>query len=203
MIYPPADGSGFSVSNRGHDGSDRIFGNVGQLISQRAGDISCIQLDRHCEVPRSLYTCHHYTGKCPKFQESEHHRQESGNAKRDPLCENRRFPLSQKPTVSCLLSFRPSPPQNAVSVYWNADSFSRIAYSSPRRKRQGSVTPSLVLSPQSHSFAGTPYLRLRDFSNRFMAASSTLFRLSFFCSIRFFMDFLRTKETVDIGLGRQ
>ena len=77
MICPPADGSGFPVSNRGHDRSDRIFGNVGQLIGQRTGDISCIQLDRHCEAPRSLHTCHYCTGKCPKFQEIEHHAQES------------------------------------------------------------------------------------------------------------------------------
>ena len=77
IVYPPADGSGFSVSNWGHDRSDRIFGNVGQLIGQRTGDISCIQLDRHCAAPRSLHTCHYCTGKCPKFQEIEHHTQES------------------------------------------------------------------------------------------------------------------------------
>ncbi len=52
VLCPPADGSGFSVSDRRHDGSDRIFGNMGQLIGQCAGDISCIQLDRHCEAPR-------------------------------------------------------------------------------------------------------------------------------------------------------
>ena len=40
----------------------------------------------------------------------------ASNAKRDPLCENRRFPLSRKPTVSCLLRLRPNPrrTQNCV-----------------------------------------------------------------------------------------
>ena len=78
IVYPPADGSGFSVSNRGHDGSDRIFGNVGQLIGQRTGDIRCIQLDRHCEAPRSLYIPYHHTGRCLELQEIENHTQESG-----------------------------------------------------------------------------------------------------------------------------
>ena len=78
IIYPPADGSGFSVSNGGHDGSDRIFGNFGQLKSQRAGDIRCIQLERHCEAPRSLHTCYHYTGKCLELQEIESHTQGGG-----------------------------------------------------------------------------------------------------------------------------
>ena len=99
MICPPADGSGFSVSNRGHDRSDRIFGNVGQLIGQRTGDISCIQLDRHCEAPRSLHIRYHHTGKRLELQEIENHTQESGK-------QCKAGPTLRKPTVSCLLRLR-------------------------------------------------------------------------------------------------
>ena len=49
-----------------------------QGIGQRTGDISCIQLDRHCEAPRSLYIPYHHTGRCLELQEIENHTQESG-----------------------------------------------------------------------------------------------------------------------------
>lgn len=80
---------------------------------------------------------------------------------------NRRFPLSRKPAFQCLLVRCPNPRKSQQSVIWIADSSSRIAYPSPRRKRHGSLASSLVLSPQSHGFAGSPCLRLRDFANRF------------------------------------
>ena len=78
------------------------------------------------------------------------------NAKRYPLCENRRIPFTRNPPVSCLLGRCPNPRRTQKLYSETTDSSSRIAYPSPRRKRQGSVTPSLVLSPQSHGFVGSP-----------------------------------------------
>ena len=43
------------------------------------------------------------TGGCEKTKKA------ASNAKRYPLCENCQFPLSRKPTVSCLLRLRPNP----------------------------------------------------------------------------------------------
>ena len=80
----------------------------------------------------------------------------ASNAKRYPLCENRRIPFTRNPPVSCLLGRCPNPRRTQNLCSETTDSSSRIAYPSPRRKRQGSVTPSLVLSPQSHGFVGAP-----------------------------------------------
>ena len=127
----------------------------------------------------------------------------ASNAKRYPLCENRRIPFTRNPPVSCLLGRCPNPRRTQNLCSGTMDSSSRIAYPSPHRKRQGSVTSSLVLSPQSHGFAGYPVHRLRDFSNRLWAGSSALLRLFFPSFIRFLLFLVQLQNTVDIGLGRQ
>ena len=45
---------------------------------------------------------------------------------------------------------------NAPKTPFERAASSRTSYPSPSRKRQGSSTPSLVLSPKSHGFSGSP-----------------------------------------------
>ena len=78
----------------------------------------------------------------------------TSNTKRYPLCENRRIPFTRNPPVSCFLRRCLNPRRTQKLCSETQDLSSRIAYRSPRRKRQGSVTPSLILSPQSYGFAG-------------------------------------------------
>ena len=78
---------------------------------------SCITLNT--EVPEGFFECKRIKANddglprpsfCfPPVHGNGEYGKAASNAKRDPLCENRRFPLSRKPTVSCLLRLRPNP----------------------------------------------------------------------------------------------
>ena len=93
-------------------------------------------------------------------------RKPASNATRHPLCKNRRIPFTRPPACFMLVPSQayacrgrplgrcPNPRRTQKLCSGTPDSSAQIAYPSPRRKRQGSVTPSLVIFLQRHGFAG-------------------------------------------------
>lgn len=79
----------------------------------------------------------------------------ASNAKRYPLCENRRIPFTRNPPVSCLLGCCPNPrrTQNCVLERWINPSAARFFKSLVG----GQLSAALPLFPVVHSLPPAPY----------------------------------------------